>query len=528
MTDESQTPGVQLPATQAQARALTAERKVRLITESSSAMFDSAAFEHLQRVAAVLAASGLVPKSLTHVGSGDNAQQLPDAVVIARCTLLADQAQRSGADVVAYIQSTSIINGRLMHEGKLVNAIVKQRIGAELRYRFGLWDTDHIVFPPVVQATDANGEPMFGPDGEPVMVPDDSFLHGAGERLAVRVFDKNHPEDYVDGSVGQWKATRKDSPWSMPANWPRQLRYRGAREWARAYDPGAMLGMLADGDEDLPEYRDEPRSSGVMGRLSGGQNGAGFDHGQIIEQVGAEKPRRGRKPNPPEMKEPIGTDLGAEDADGVAQAMNATLAGDDLPDGLKEVAGNVPGETESVPAAEASPDSSASATDASSASAAETSSPADTSAASESGASDAEPEVIEAEGVEEQAADDLPPDLSAYIDKVEAARDFTTVKGALRDLMATEFWKGIANDQANRIRRNTWETMVEFFAPEALPNPAKDASAFRLWIEAQDDPEAIDDMRNKLESDPDFAGKQVAFKEQIRGATQARIHALEP
>lgn len=300
MTDQTAAPGDAVETT-TPGRALTVQRE-RLITSAPSAMFDSAAFEHLQRVATVLAHSGLVPKSLTHEKNGNDEVELPLAMVVARCTLLADQAQRAGADVIAYIQSTSIINGRLMHEGKLVNAVVRQRLGVHLRYRFGLWDTDHIEFAPMVPMLGDDGQPVMGDDGKPVMIPKPDFLHGAGERLACRIFDRDSPDDYVEGSVAQWKTTRSGSPWASQANWPRQLRYRGAREWARAYDPGAMLGMLADGDEDIDDMPVQTaRPVGLMQRLKGEQSGDGFNADQVETQT--RKPRRKKGAEEPEEQQ---------------------------------------------------------------------------------------------------------------------------------------------------------------------------------------------------------------------------------
>lgn len=546
------------PKTQA-----VAVQRERIIVSSPTPIWDSADFEQMQRVAVVLTRSGLVPASLCwEKAKDDNGKEidalLPEAVIVARCTLVCNQARIWGADPLNVLQCTSLINGRLMYEGKLINAVVRHLVGVQLKFELGLWDTDH----------------FEGVEG------DRSKLNGVSERLAIRCFDPNDADRYVDGSVGQWKTTRANSPWSKAADWPRQLRYRAVREWARAYEPGTILGILADGDEDIDLRDVTPKASGVMARLSGSQDGDGFDPDKVSAEIG-DKPKRGRKPKAD--AEPQG--ISQEPAEG-ADSVTATephdpvtgeiLDGDDLPEGLRHAR---PIETANAPSADTPAASSGSATDASGDSAAATSSPAQPDAPSPTG-EDVEvltegfPEVDEVyhlsgeawgaddrrvtykngsvfstaprskglaiyemhstlggppeeadEPIEEGDDEGFPPEFEAYIDKIEASALFAEVKAAMAEFYKSELFKGWPLERQNKVRATTWETAKENCSD--LPDHGNDVSAFRLWIEWIDDADAIKGTLAVLEKAPTFDGKEPSFKDAIRKAAASRMERLK-
>lgn len=556
-------------------RAVTVQRE-RLITEAPAAMFDSAAFEHLQRVATVIFRSGFVPRSLTHEGPADTAEALPESMVVARCVLLADQAQRAGADVIGYIQATSVINGRLMHEGKLVNAIVQRRMGIRLKYRFGLWDTDHIVFPALV--TDKE-DPRFG---EPV---DPNFFHGAAERLAVRVFNPSAPDEFVEGSAGQWKTTRSGSPWTKQADWPRQLRYRAVREWARAYDPGTVLGMIADGDEEIElSFRDvTPKTSGVMARLQASENGEDGFNSAHVENIA--KPRRGRPPKATDAPPaPEATQVAETPAEPTGAALDAGL-------GALEMGTERPTGTAGVPTADAGRGTSGSAGPASEAYAAagQPEAPPPTSdgavepdeinlgypeenevymlngdewawdaergadrrdtykngepffdAGRDKGyriyedhapvgqpaiASNEEPEINTAP--EETDDDELPPDFATYINAVETVGSFADVKTALQAYMKTPFWQERAEDLRNRDRANTWFTLAEERKVPWLPKPTEDVSAFRMWLETERSLNVVNATFADLTAHDAYKNASEPVRAAILGALGQRVEVLK-
>lgn len=121
----------------------------------------------------------------------------------------------------------------------------------------------------------------------------------------------------------------------------------------------------------------------------------------------------------------------------------------------------------------------------------------------------------------------LPPEVATYAAVVRSATDFKEVKRALADFQKTQSWKAMSNDEADEVRFNTWDIMVETGLAATL-DPATDISAFRLWIEWEEDPEAIEAMLSKLEDHPDFKAKPDNLKDNIRAATAKRLEALAP
>ncbi len=522
----------------------------RTVTHSPVAIWDSADFEQMQRVGVVLARSGLVPESLCKgkwIDPETNREVegfLNEQVVAARCVLICNQARLWGADPLNVLQCTSLINGRLMYEGKLVNAIVQHLTGVKLRFELGRWNTDH-----------------FEPTDE---------RSGLAEALAIRCFDPEDPAREVTGSVGMWKTTRAGNPWTNAGNWPRQLRYRAAREWARAYEPGAILGILAEGDQEIEDTATvAPRGPGVMDRLPGNQHAEGFDteNGTATTEVaraGVRGKRAARKAAaetaalpPPEagvVERPTSEEAATETA-----GVPSVEPGQDT---------QASAEAASEPSAEAGADSSPSL-------------PADAAAQmdfkdviaagypvpdeiymlngdewvwnaerghvrrdtykngepfSEAGrdkaysiyedhapAGQAAPEV-EAEVVEE--GDSFPPEFDAYIKVTETATAWAEVKTALATFQKTGVWSGFHPDQQNNIRAQTWATLEER-AVEWLPDPGTDVSAFRLWLEDQDDAGEIRGGLEAITGHADYPGKPEALRANVEAAAAARIKLLE-
>ena len=197
-----------------------ARAEIRVVHDAIPTL-DTARFEHMQRIATVMASSSLIPDSLRKYGD----EVLPPHAIVSNCFLIVNQAVRWELDPFAVAQCCSVVHGRLMFEGKLVAAVLESRLKIKLGYKFGKWDAAR-------QATDLSAE-------------------GQGDQLAVRIFDKNDEERFVDGYVGGWKTTGTNNPW-QPANFRRQLRYRGAREWARVHEAAVMLGVYADDEFDEP------------------------------------------------------------------------------------------------------------------------------------------------------------------------------------------------------------------------------------------------------------------------------------
>ena len=205
----------------------------RMIVESPISIMDTAKFEHLARIASVMADAGLMPESLTFEGPKDKRVMLPEHVIKARAFLICGQADRWNMDPLAVMGCCSLVHTALMYEGKLVYAVIEARLGVRLSYEYGVWDTQ-------------TKRVMIGADQR-------GFVQGQEKLLGVVVSGTLPGEDAprtVEGYVGLWETSGNNTPWGNAGNWKRQLRYRGSREWANAYSPGIVLGVVTDDDLD--------------------------------------------------------------------------------------------------------------------------------------------------------------------------------------------------------------------------------------------------------------------------------------
>ncbi len=172
--------------------------------------------------------------------------------------------------------------------------------------------------------------------------------------------------------------------------------------------------------------------------------------------------------------------------------------------------------TETAPTAEAEPDTQASAEPASepSAEAGADSSP---SLPADAAAPEVEAEVVQS---------DLPQELDTFIDALEKVESWTETKTALQAFLTSDFFKGLPLDQANRMRRNAWETLLER-GVDWVPNHMTDVSAFRLWLEAQDDPNVLRDAWDRLQADDAFQSRPDGLRANIAGAVAGALAELE-
>lgn len=169
-------------------------------------VLDTARFEHMQRIATLMASTTLVPESLRGVRQGKDFTPYPSNEILANCFLVTNQAVRWGLDPFAVAQCCSVVHGKLTYEGKLVAAVLDAKIGVRLKYE---WT-------------------------------------GADEKMTIRVSGViDGITETIEGSVADWKTTGTNTPWT-PKQYRKMLAYRGAREWARLYAPAVMLGVYAD------------------------------------------------------------------------------------------------------------------------------------------------------------------------------------------------------------------------------------------------------------------------------------------
>lgn len=529
---------------QAPTPAPRAVREYRVV-ESALGIMDTARFEHLGRVATVLAKAGLLPESLTHEGPKDSRKVLPYETIQARAFLIVNQADLFQMDPNALAQCCSFVHGKLMYEGKLVHALVSAKLGLDLTYEFGLYD-------PV--ARDIRGTYQEDEDG-PLWVGE-MPTKADDQALAVRVsgiLPGERRRRQIAGSVGMWHKG-PSSPWGNAQAWPRQLRYMGAREWVRAHKPSLLLGILTDDEVDdyemgrqagaiaapapqmlhsgfsdprpaellPPAPQPEPATPAKRTRGKAAQKAAeplpphNPDTGEVIEGTATTTPAPAVESQPePEVT----TTQVAEEVDVIAEGFPEVdeiyhLDGDAWTgDGKRDTYKNgKPFSSASRAAGYLIYDDHAGVLGSEEKTAAEQISHVEQ--APEPAAEEDEP-----------APPPLSPEVLAYADAIKAAPDFQTVKATLAAFQKTQTWKDMSNDDADEVRWNTWDIMVRT-GLAAKVNPADDVSAFRLWIEWQEDPEMIERTLSKLEEHPDFKAKPDATKENLRGATKARLERL--
>lgn len=233
-------------------------------------ILDTARFEHMQRVARVMASSSMIPESLRTVGKGDNKEALPFEQVLSNCFLVVNQAARWGMDPFAVISCCAVVHGRLAYEGKLVSAVLAAKLGISLNHYF-------------------TGE--SGTDGYRIYLCDQPFTETLIAQLKPGV--KIPGVRLWDGSVGEWKTTGAGTPWTQK-NYSRMLIYRGSRDWTRIYEPALMLGVYSDDEmldlvEDARARRATPVAGGsLMDRLAAAKTTATATDGFSQDHVDRE------------------------------------------------------------------------------------------------------------------------------------------------------------------------------------------------------------------------------------------------
>ena len=188
-------------------------------TEGHAAtVFNPEIFESLHSAARLMAESSLVPTTLVE----EKGQLLPLEKRVANCFLVVEQAHRWAMSPFAAVACASVVHGRLMWEGKLINAVIEAQMGTRLTYTFN------------------------GKKGDALGVVVSGTRPGEAEAVS------------VSGTVGDWKTDGKGSPWKGESANERQLRYRGAREWGRAYAASAILGIIAE--DEAQDFKQEAKN----------------------------------------------------------------------------------------------------------------------------------------------------------------------------------------------------------------------------------------------------------------------------
>lgn len=183
--------------------------------ELVGSVFDNSVYNKIDKLANLLAKSKLVPAHL---------QNKPED-----CFLVTHQAFKWGLDPFSVAQGSSVVKGKLCYEGKLIAAVVEKLAGVVLDYQYT----------------------------------------GEGKGRAVKVLGQRKGETGLRDIDIALKDVQTENVWWAKSP-DQMLAYRGAREWARRWSPGAIQGVYTK-DEilDNPEFTEAtPGVDPVMERMN--------------------------------------------------------------------------------------------------------------------------------------------------------------------------------------------------------------------------------------------------------------------
>jgi hypothetical protein len=208
-------------------------------------LFDTARFEHFQRIAALMAGASLIPEHLRvfrdrngNVARADTAGAVFDErSTVGNCLMVVNQAEKWRVDPFMLAQETfRTPNGQMGYGGKAVAAALFSVYGIKLEHEFV-----------GEKGKDSRGIILRGPrPGDGVVVE-------------------------IDGTVSKWQTKNRDG--SVKQNWLNQpddqLIYRGTRQWCRRHAPEVMMGVVTDDDiDEMSEYVRAARATPVQSSVS--------------------------------------------------------------------------------------------------------------------------------------------------------------------------------------------------------------------------------------------------------------------
>lgn len=197
-------------------------------------MLDTSRFEHFQRAAQALMHSSILNPSIR----GASPQQC-----FSNLMLVFDLSDRWKLPAMSIAQGIAIVHDKVVYEGKLITAMLDASMGVRLHYWY---------------------QGQRGKDDYRIYVSDSPWDDLTDEQLAdLKPGAQIRGRRMVDGSVAEWRTFQKDGRTPNPA-WTgaatqNQLSYRGAREWARRFEPAQMLGVYGDDEIDAISLRMEAR-----------------------------------------------------------------------------------------------------------------------------------------------------------------------------------------------------------------------------------------------------------------------------
>lgn len=474
-----------------------AVRQQREIVTHAQSLFDTGKFEQMQRAAKALMHSTVLPESIR----GSTPEQCFSNLMVAF-----DLADRLRTTPISVTQCMSIVHGKILLEGKLVQAAIDNVLGIEL---FPWWDGER------------------GTDGYRIFLSDKPWDEYTDDQLAaLKPGQSFRDRKVVDGSVGEWKTYNKDGKTPKPA-WigvqtQNQLLYRATREWARRYQPTIMLGVYTDDEIDSADERRIDRAASVKAvqGLSGGFALPAAEQAKPdpeVEDAVVEEVIEATTEEPAEASTDQHVDqANAEDS--------GTTAGED--EGYDEI-GTIDIDALCEQARQACSQGLAFAINMAwgeeAIEAIERACQEGVEAYEKAQAALTPQEAETTEATEEDELSGLEVWESTLADKT----DWAGIKKALYDYSTSPIWKELSPVDIAEIRRLAWARMSELIEAGVKQDFLNDLTAFRCWIEWCTDAEGIDANWTYIQESEIYKSLAAASKRTLGGAVEGRIRDLQ-
>lgn len=477
-------------------QAIATRPQVQAVTSAAS-LYDSDRFAHMQRMATALQHGTMLPRAVR----GDNPNECFSNLLI-----VFDMAERLRVTPIALAQSVSMVHGKMVLEGKLVNAAISNVLSMRL---YPWWTGERGADSYRIYLSD---KPWDTGDLEKDQALIDSLTPGIsilGRRI-------------VDGSVGEWKTfDREHKP--MPA-WSgvqtqNQLLYRSTREWARRFEPSIMLGIYTDDEITAAEERAAARPITQSVSLSAlptgfakdpapaeseGQAEASAIEDAVIEEV------EEQDPSPAVSTEPAQAEQAAGDA-------TAKRAAD--PEEPKPAQDLKPSKAAKTPAKKPASKKAVVKTE-------------------EPAATVNEDLTVQGEGQEQGPApdaDDAYPmtatdpacPVDAYFTGLGDLMTWEEIKSGMVDIHRTDAWRALSPGDQKQIRFEVWAQAQRLIEAGVIKlDFLNDLSAFRCWLEWYPDAEGILANWDILVTMDHFIGLEPKSQANLQSAVNARVLEL--
>lgn len=233
---------------------------------------------------------------------------------VANCILVANQAQKWGADVFAVAAESYVVQNKLGYQGKLIAAVVNARskltTALKAMYSTGTGDNFAAV---IYGSKSVDFSTLAKEERDEIFALLEKYVDSSDQAANRQLARRDILTIRV--SVGQCKTENK-----MWRNDPEQkLWYTGATKWARRHAPELMVGILSD--DDLDRMRMEQRisqtaeqkriSSLIPSSLDTTALGVPNDHQEFTPQVESlplTDDEKALPPNPPTAAEIVAAD----------------------------------------------------------------------------------------------------------------------------------------------------------------------------------------------------------------------------